>query len=92
MSIATTRAKFIREKMMQNALFGDMEKPGRFDAIYGFISFVNKGNGNLRAHPHTGEDPQRYAERNLEAAEAYRKAVDQWATFREKKRQEYLEK
>jgi len=92
MSIVTQRAKYIRQHMMKDALFGDIKKPGRFGVIYGFIDFVSKGNGNLMAHPKTGEDPQVFAAAYPEAAESYRIAVKKWAMYREEVRKEYLEK
>jgi len=99
MSIQTTRAKFIRSEMMTAALYGKTEgaiisdcELARFSAIYNFIDFISKGNGYLRAHPITGEDPQDYADRHPQAVAAYRKAVRKWGDFREKVRQEYLNK
>jgi len=92
MSIATIRYKFIRKRIMHDALFGDLGNCERFGILYDFIDFIHPGNGNLRAHPKTNEDPQIYMEENPTAAEAYLKAIKRWVDFREKVRAKYKKK
>lgn len=92
MSLTSQRVKFIRERILEDAIFGDIESPKHFGILYDFLDFIHPGNGNLQAHPKTKEDPQIYMEENPPAAAAYLKAVSRWVDFREKVRAEYKKK
>ena len=93
MSIATTRAKFIRGRVMHDALFGKSPNYSeRFDVIYDFIDFISWANGDLIQHPLTGQDPREYLEAFPAAGAAYVRAVERWAKHREQKRLDYQNK
>ena len=85
MSLNTTRAKFIRSKMMSIIIVeGITCGLDFFNRVYDFISYVDRGFGNL--------SPEGSILGDADQLGVYDRAVSAWVEYREKERQSYRNK
>lgn len=88
MSRGRVRGTFIRERIMDQALFGSEGIFNRFEILYALVGFVDSGTGLLKDHPKTGDSAQEFIETNPVAARTFMEAEARWTAYIQKRRQE----